>query len=83
MSRRFRSQAFCASSIGSKFDQTGVPPGLIQNRRLAFLFVTLQERIDKKFNISRNLCLWLRYDSGFIVKYTKAAKAKSNHRSKL
>ena len=41
---------------------------------LAFLFVTLQERIDEKVNISRHLCLLLRYGSRFIVKYTKAAK---------
>ena len=75
------------SSIGSRFDQTWVRrlilPGRIQNRRLAFLFVTLQERIDEKVNISRHLCLLLRYGSRFIVKYTKAAKAKLNHRSKL
>ena len=63
--------------------QTRVLPGRIQNRRLAFLFVTLQERIDEKVNISRHLCLLLRYGSRFIVKYTKAAKAKLNHRSKL
>ena len=48
----------------------------IQNRRLAFLFVTLQERIDEKVNIARHLCLLLRYGSRFIVKYTEAAKAK-------
>ena len=38
------------------------------------LFVTLQERIDEKVNISRHLCLLLRYASWFIVKYTNAAK---------
>ena len=32
----------------------------------AFLFVTLQERIDEKVNISRHLCLLLRYASRFI-----------------
>ena len=77
----------CASSVGSRFDQTWVRrlslPGRIQNRRLAFLFVTLQERIDEKVNISRHLCLLLGHGSRFIVKYPKAAKAKLNHRSKL
>ena len=38
------------------------------------LFVTLQERIDEKVNISRHLCLLLRYASWFIVKYMNAAK---------
>ena len=33
--------------------------GLIQNHCLAFLFVTLQERIDEKVNILRHLCLLL------------------------
>ena len=55
--------------------QTRVLPGRIKYRRLAFLFVTLQERIDEKVNFSRYFCLLLRYASPGI-KYTKAAKAK-------
>ena len=42
----------CASSIGAKFDQTRVrrlsSPRPNPESSLAFLFVTLQERIDKK-----------------------------------
>ena len=40
--------------------QTRVLPGRIRYRRFPFLFVTLQERIDEKVNISRHLCLLLR-----------------------
>ena len=62
MSRRSLSQTL------TRHDFAGyVLPGRIQNRRLAFLFVTLQERIDEKVNISRHLCLLLRYGSRFIV----------------
>ena len=39
--------------------QTRVLPGRMQNRRLPFFFVTLQERIDEKVNISRHLCLFI------------------------
>ena len=46
--------------------QTRALPGQFQNRRLAFLFVTLLERIDEKENILRHLCLLLRYASRFI-----------------
>ena len=46
--------------------QTRVLPGRIQNRRLAFLFVTLRERIEEKVNISMHLCLLWRYASRFI-----------------
>ena len=90
MSRRSRSQAFALRQLDldltkhSKHEFAGwVLPGRIQNRRLTFLFVTLQERMDEKVNISRHFCLLLRYGSRFIVKYTKAAKAKLNHRSKF
>ena len=78
----------CASSIGARFDQTRVrrlsSPRPNPESSLAFLFVTLQERIDEKVNISRHLLpVSLRYGSRFIVKYTKAGKAKLNQRSKL
>ena len=71
----------CTSSIETRFDQTRVW-GLISPRpnlesSLAFLFVTLQERIDDV-----SLPVSLRYGSRR-VKYTKAAKAKLNHRSKF
>ena len=46
--------------------QTRLLPGRFQNSRFAFLFVTLQGRIDEKVNISRHLCLLLRYASRFI-----------------
>ena len=69
MSRRLRSQAFVLRQLDlnlTRHEFAGyVRPGLIQNRRLAFLFVTLQERIDVKVNISRHLCLLLRYSSRF------------------
>ena len=74
----------CASSIGSRFDQTWVRrlSSPRQNPESSFGF-SLRLVIDEKFNISRHLCLLLQYGSRFIVKYTKAAKAKINHRSKL
>ena len=79
MSRRSRSQVFALRQLDldlTKHEFAGlVLLGRIQNRRLAFLFVTLQERIDEKVNITRHLCLLLRYGSRFIVKYTKAAKS--------
>ena len=79
MSRRSRSQVFALRQLDldlTKHEFAGlVLLGRIQNRRLAFLFVTLQERIDEKVNISRHLCLLLRYASWLIVNYTKAAKA--------
>ena len=51
---------------------------------LAFLFVTVLERDRRKSqHFKTSLPVSLRYGSWFIVKYTKAAKAKLNHRSKL
>ena len=71
MSRQSRSRAFAprqldlgtgkeSISMSSRdflSHQTRVLPGRIQNRRLALLFATLQERIDEKVNISRHLAL--------------------------
>ena len=53
----------CASSIGARFDQTRVrrlsSPRPNPESSLAFLFVTLQDRIGEKVNISRHLCLFI------------------------
>ena len=45
--------------------QTRHLPDRFKNRRFAFLFVTLQGRINEK-DISRHICLLLRYASRFI-----------------
>ena len=86
MSRRSRSQAFALRHLDldlTRHEFAGyVLLGRIQNRCLAFLFVTLQKRINEKVNIAKT-SLFLRYGSRFMVKYTEAAKAKLNHRSKL
>ena len=53
----------CISSIGARFDQARVrrlsSPRPNPESSLAFLFVTLQERIGERVNISRHLCLYL------------------------
>ena len=53
----------CTSSVGARFDQTRVrrlsSPRPNPESSLAFLFVTLQERVDGKANISKHLCLYL------------------------
>ena len=84
MSRRFRSQAFVLRQL--ELDLTKhefVAPG---ESRIVFGFslrysAGAYRRKSQHFKTS--LPVSLRYGSRFIVKYTKAAEAKLNHRSKL
>ena len=55
-------QPFMSKSCPTKHDFSQADS---RYRRFAFLFVTLQGRIDEEVNISRHLCLLLRYASRF------------------
>ena len=76
----------CASSIGARFDQTRIRSSPRPNPESSFDFslrysAGAYRRKSQHFKTSFPVSL--RYGSRFIVKYTKAAKAKLNHRSKL
>ena len=80
--------SLCASSIGARFDPTRVrrPKFSQTESRIVFGFslrysAGAYRRKSQHFKISLPVSLW--YGSRFIVKYTKAAKEKLNHRSKL